>query len=113
MPTNSDKDFQNVRDKVNQIDQRMEEVVLPALTDIRTTLSKMSFVSKEDYAKDIAKQELWKAEVLKFMQDAKPAVKFFNILNSRWTQVLIGGLIVAALVAVASQIPSLGVKIGA
>ena len=109
MPTNSDADFQNVRDKVNQIDQRMEEIVLPTLVDIKSTLSNMSFVAKEDYAKDVAKSEKWKAEVIKFMQDAKPAVKFFNALNSRWTQVLIGAVIAGALFALASQIPNLGV----
>jgi len=112
MSTRPDTDFQNVRDKVIQIDQRMEEIVLPALTDIKVTLSKMAFVTKEDYAKDEAKRELWKAEVIKFMQDAKPAIKFFNVLNSRWTQILIGGLIAAALIGIVSQIPSLGVKIG-
>ena len=109
MPTNSDKDFQIVRDKVNQIDQRMEETVLPALKDIKGTLEKMSFVSKKDYAEDMAKYELWKASVEKFISDANPAVKFFGILNSRWTQVLIGGIIVAALVAVGSQVPNIGI----
>lgn len=109
MATNSDKDFQGVRDKVNQIDQRVEEIILPTLNEIKTTLSKMSFVSKEDYAKDMVKYEAWKSLVEQFMIDAKPAVKFFNILNSRWTQVLIGGLIVAALVAIGSQALNIGI----
>lgn len=109
MQTNSDKDFQDLRDKVNRVDQRMEETVLPTLGDIKNTLSKMSFVTKRDYDKDKEALQLWKSEVEKFMEDAKPVVNFGTKLNSRWTQVLIGGVIVAALVAVGSQINKIGI----
>lgn len=109
MQTNSDKDFQDLRDKVNRVDQRMEETVLPTLTDIKKTLKGMSFVSKSDYDKDREAYALWKESVENFMNNAKPAVKFFAALNSRWTQILIGGLIVGAIVAVASQINKIGI----
>jgi len=109
MQTNSDKDFQDLRDKVNRVDQRMEETVLPTLTDIKKTLKGMSFVSKSDYDKDKEAYTLWKEGVEEFMNNAKPSVKFFAALNSRWTQILIGGLIVGAIVAVASQINKIGI----
>jgi len=111
MPTNSDKDFQNVRDKVNQIDQRVEEIILPTLVDIKSTLSKMSYVAKDEYAKDREADAKWRAKVDAFMNNASPAVKFFSALNSRWTQILIGGLIMGAVIAVASQIPKLGITL--
>jgi len=109
MQTNSDKDFQDLRDKVNRVDQRMEEIVLPALDKINNTLGSMSFLPRTEYDKDKEAYILWKQSVEKFMNDAKPAVKFFSALNSRWTQILIGGLIVAAAVAVASQINKIGI----
>jgi len=111
MQTNSDKDFQNVRDKVNQIDQRVEEIILPTLVDIKSTLSKMSYITKDEYAKDREKDALWRAKVDKFIESANPSVKFFSALNSRWTQILIGGLIGAALLFVISQVPKLGITI--
>jgi len=109
MQTNTDKDFQDVRDKVNQIDQRVNEKILPALNDIQVTLSSMSFVKITDYSDDRDKDAKKHEKFEKFMQDAQPAVKFFNALNSRWTQVLIGAIIAGAIFAVVSQIPNLGV----
>ena len=109
MQTNSDKDFQDLRDKVNRVDQRMEETVLPTLTEIKKTLKGMSFVSKADYDEDKEKYLAWKQTVEDFMSNAKPAVKFISALNSRWTQFLIGGIIVGAIVAVASQINKIGI----
>ena len=109
MQTNSDKDFQDLRDKVNRVDQRMEETVLPTLEDIKKTLGKMAFVKQADYDKDMEAYLLWKQKVEGFMTDAKPSVRFFSALNSRWTQILIGGLIVGAIVAVGSQINKIGI----
>ena len=109
MATNSDKDFQSVRDKVNRVDQRMEEVVLPALDEIKLTLSKMSFLPKEDYIKDMAELAIWKTKVEKFMADAKPIVNFGIKLNSRWTQILIGVLILGFIYIIGTQINKLGI----
>ena len=109
MQTNTDKDFQDVRDKVNQIDQRVNENVLPALNDIQITLSKMSFLPKEDYIKDEIKKNKKFEKFEAFMIRAERAISFFEKLDSRWTQILIGALIAGALFAVVSQIPNLGV----
>lgn len=105
----ADKDFQDLRDKVNTLGQRQDEVVIPALAEIKHVIENMSFVSVDQYAKDMAKLEKWKKTIEEQLVDVKPAAKFFNALNSRWTQLLIGGLIVAAIVAVYSQLSKVGI----
>jgi hypothetical protein len=104
----NDKDFQDLRDKVNTLGQRQDEVVIPALNEIRHVVEKMAFVPLDQYAKDKAAYEEWKASVEKELTNARPAIKFINALNSRWTQVLIGLILAAAVGLVASQFPKIG-----
>lgn len=49
----SDKDFQDLRDKVNSGFQTQENVILPALEDIKVTISKLAFVSQKDHDRDM------------------------------------------------------------
>lgn len=104
-----DKDFQDLRDKVNTLGQRQDEVVIPALNDIKHVVEQMSFVPLDTYTKDKAAYEKWKLSVEEKLKNAEPSIKFFAALNSRWTQVLIGGLLVAAVIGIASQFPKIGI----
>lgn len=49
----SDKDFQDLRDKVNSVSQTQDTIVIPALDDIRTSIGKLAFVSQKDHDRDL------------------------------------------------------------
>ena len=100
---------QETRDKVNRIDQRVEEVVLPALLDLQKQMQNLSVVPMTEFVDYKTTMEKRVANLETEIQLARPAVKFFNLLNSRWTNLLIGGIIVAALLAVFSQINKIGI----
>lgn len=108
-PASTKQIDQDTRDKVNRIDQRVEEVVLPALEGLQTQMTKLSVVSLAEYSDNKIKTDAEIAELKKFKQDAEPAIKFFNLLNSRWTNILIGAIILAALYAIFSQIGKIGI----
>jgi len=103
MKTENDSQ-QQLKDDVTELKVTMKQVVQPSLQRIESTIEKMSFVSKSEYADDRIKIEAELNELRKFQQEAQPAVKFFNALNSRWTQVLIGALLAAAGYAIANNL---------
>lgn len=104
-----DRDFQDLRDKVNTLGQRQDEVVIPALNEIRHVVEKMAFVPIDVYTKNEERRNKEIADLKAQLAAAQPAIKFFNALNSRWTQILIGGLLVAAVVAIGSQFSKIGI----
>jgi hypothetical protein len=95
---------QQLKDDVTELKVTMKQVVQPSLLRIESTIERMSFVSKTEYAEDRSKLEAELVELRQFKQDAKAAIKFFNTLNSRWTQVLVGALLAAAAFAISNQI---------
>jgi len=67
-------------------------------------LDKMSYVHSGDFDKhkiDVAKEI---ADIKEEMAAARPAIKLYNNINGRWTQVLISGIIIAVIVAVSGNI---------
>lgn len=66
-------------------------------------VNQLSFVSETDYVNDKKQLEKRLQDIERNQQKAEPAIKFFNTLTGRWTQVLIGGIIALAITAVASQ----------
>ena len=49
----SDKDFRDLRDKVNSVSQTQDSIVIPALDEIKTSISKLAFVSQKDHDRDM------------------------------------------------------------
>lgn len=70
---------------------------------IITKLDKMSFVKQSDYVKDQAKHDEWKTSVEARLNAAEPSIKFHAALSNRWTQFLIGSIIISAIYVIASQ----------
>ena len=49
----SDKDFRDLRDKVNAVSQTQDETVIPALNDIKSSIGQLAFVSQKDHDRDM------------------------------------------------------------
>jgi len=49
----SDKDFRDLRDKVNSVSQTQDSIVIPALDEIKTSIGKLAFVSQKDHDRDM------------------------------------------------------------
>ena len=99
----SDKQFEDLKDKVNRVDQRQDETVIPALQDIQLEIKNMSFVPLKAYIESLEKQETLNKAFREELDNLKPAGKFFNALNSRWTQVLIAAILLGAVYAIANN----------
>ena len=59
----TDKDFRDLRDKVNSVSQTQDTIVIPALDEIKTSIGKLAFVSQKDHDRDLR-------DIRKEIQDA-------------------------------------------
>jgi len=64
----SDKDFRDLRDKVNSVSQTQDSIVIPALDEIKTSIGKLAFVSQKDHDRDM--RDIRK-EILSAVEDLK------------------------------------------
>lgn len=71
----SDEAFTALRDKVNSVAQTQDDVVIPALTDIKSSIGKLAFVSQKDHDRDLrdVRQEL-KTAIEGLRDEMKPTV---------------------------------------
>jgi len=71
----SDEAFTALRDKVNSVAQTQDDVVIPALTDIKSSIGKLAFVSQKDHDRDLrdVRQEL-KTAIESLRDEMKPTV---------------------------------------
>lgn len=100
---------QDTRDKVNRIDQRVEEVVLPALENMQKQFDKLSVVPMATYVED-KKNMLAEIEILKEKaRKAEPAVKFYSAITSRLSQVIVTVIVGGLLYLLAQQISKIGI----
>lgn len=106
---------QDTRDKVNRIDQRVEEVVLPALEGMKSQLDKLSVVSKTEFAEYVSKTEARLSAVEKAQQktaeEVKPIVKTWGVFNNRLTNLFVGALILGLIIILFSQASKLGIQL--
>jgi len=71
----SDEAFTALRDKVNSVAQTQDDVVIPALTEIKSSIGKLAFVSQKDHDRDLrdVRQEL-KTAIEGLRDEMKPTV---------------------------------------
>ena len=71
----TDKDFRDLRDKVNSVSQTQDTIVIPALDEIKTSIGKLAFVSQKDHDRDMRdlRKELSEA-VVDLRAEFKPTI---------------------------------------
>lgn len=71
----SDKDFRDLRDKVNSVSQTQDTIVIPALDEIKTSIGKLAFVSQKDHDRDLRDIRKEIAEALETVRaEFKPTI---------------------------------------
>lgn len=97
---------QQLKDDVTELKVKMNQVVEPALIDIKSTLSKMAFVPLDVYAKDMKALLDKISELQAFKELASPAVKFYNIASNRFVQLIVIAVLAFILYALFKSIPA-------
>jgi len=104
----TDKDFRDLRDKVNSVSQTQDTIVIPALDEIKTSIGKLAFVSQKDHDRDMRdlRKELSEA-VTDLRAEFKPTIdqvtKDTKIVNKGGVKAInavfgkVGGILVFAL----------------
>lgn len=97
---------QQLKDDVTELKVTMNEVVKPALIDIKNTLATQSYVPVAQYVKDMQDLRARLVILEAFMESAKPVVKAYGVLSNRVLQIIIVGVLAFILYALFKQIPS-------
>lgn len=94
---------QQLSDDVNYLKVTMDEVVKPALEDIRTFQRNMAVVSQKEFEKKTSEIETRLSKLEKYNDDNKPGVSLANKLSSTWIQLLVSLLAGGTVVVFAFQ----------
>lgn len=96
---------QQLKDDVTELKVKMNQVVEPALIDIKSTLSNMAFVPMGTYVKDMKALLDTIRELQAFKELASPAVRFYNIASNRFVQLIVIAILGLIVFALTKQIP--------
>lgn len=110
--TNKQTSDQQLKDDVTELKVTMNEVVKPALIDIKNTLASQSYVPMATYVTDVTKLRKDINDLQIEMQLAQPVVSFFKVLSSRFVQIVVVAVILIVIWSLATQVPKwLGVSL--
>ena len=96
---------------INSLSLTVEDVIKPALKDIKNTQQRMSFVSSKEYENDINGEDGIKNRIKKieeYNEENKAGVSLATKLSAAWIQalvmILVGGGVILLAVQTAAQI---------
>lgn len=80
---------QQLADDVNYLKVTMDEVIKPALEDIKASQRNMAVVSTKEYEKKIAEIETRLNILENYVNENKPGISLASKLSATWVQVLV------------------------
>ena len=117
MASTTNKDIENkvnrLERKVDSITQRQDEVLIPGITDIKSKIENLTFVSQKDYDNDMYGEDGVMARLKALEKTVNVGgVKLANALSSGVSKAIIGALVVGILALIvwslARVTPALG-----